>query len=294
MPELTPMQILLEGQRDEKSTRALSQGLRNRKEVSEMMSLIGTKNQRNFSDTIRGDVNNQQLMKEKSDQRQMTTDQYGAANAGRKSALSETIRHNKAMEDYYRNKDANAISASQKALDRGVTDLSKRLEKAAIPDLRSGISNIDAELAPYIEKGGSLPGIGGMSNVGGFSFTSDGRQMQARVAKIRNMILKARSGGAVTPEEASRLMEEFSLGMWNTDEEFLASWDDFKSSIDAGERNIHSGYGADIREAYQMNMNELGTENPQAVDAGADWNPKPEQAENINPETGNQIVDWGT
>ena len=287
---LTPMQILLEGQRDEKSTRALSSALRNRKEVGEMMSLVGTKNQQQFAGSIRGDVDTQQKQKEKQDQRYMTQGYYDDATSGRKSALSETIRHNKAMEDYYRNKDKAALTAQDKALSRGVTDLSKRMEKAAIPDLRSGISNIDAELAPYIKEGGGLPGIGGMSNVGGFAFTSDGRQMQARVAKIRNMILKARSGGAVTPEEASRLLEEFSLGMWNTDEEFLASWEYFKASIDAGERNIMGGYDSRIREQYQMNMNELGAENPEAVDAGADWNPTPQ---GVNPETGNKIVDWG-
>jgi len=287
---ITPMQILLEGQRDEKSTRALSDALRNRKEVGEMMSLVGTKNQRRFSDSIRGDVAGQQQQKEKQDQRAMTEAQYGAANDYRDNALAETMRHNKAMEEYYRNKDKATVTAQQKALDRGVADLSKRLEKAAIPDLKTGIEKIDEELAPYLKAGGGLPGVGYGSNIGP-AFTKDGRRMQARVAKIRNMILKARSGGAVTPQEADRLMQEFALGAFNSDEEFLASWADFKDSITAGERNIYGGYDSMIVEQYEMNMRDLGAEDPAAAEAGADWNPTPQ---GVNPDTGNQIVDWGT
>jgi hypothetical protein len=228
---------MLEGQRDEKSMRALSEGLRNNKDISMLASLLGTENQREFGRGLGADVQYQQGLKEKQDQRYMTQDQY-------------------AMEDYYRNKDKAAVTAQQKALNRGVTDLSKRLEKAAIPDLKVGIAKIDEELSPYLEAGGK-------SNVGGFSFTGEGRRMQARVAKIRNMILKARSGGAVTPQEADRLLQEFSLGMWNSDADFLASWADFKDSISAGERNIMGGYGSEIRDAYEMNMRAL-MEDPEA------------------------------
>jgi hypothetical protein len=92
------MQILLEGQRDEKSTRALSDALRNRKEVGEMMSLIGTKNQRQFGGTLRADVAGQQAQKEKQDQRAMTQGYYDETSTYRNSALAETMRHNKEME----------------------------------------------------------------------------------------------------------------------------------------------------------------------------------------------------
>jgi hypothetical protein len=263
MNGLSPLQIMLEGQRDEKSMRALSEGLRNNKDISMLASLLGTQNQREFGRGLGADVQYQQGLKEKQDQRYMTQDQYAAANQHRRSVLDETTRHNMAMEDYYRNKDKAAVTAQQKALTRGVTDLSKRLEKAAIPDLKVGIAKIDEELSPYLEAGGNLPGVGGLSNVGGFSFTGEGRRMQARVAKIRNMILKARSGGAVTPQEADRLLQEFSLGMWNSDADFLASWADFKDSISAGERNIMGGYGSEIRDAYEMNMRAL-MEDPEA------------------------------
>lgn len=96
---LSPMQIMLEGNRDEKSMRALSDGLRNRKEVGEMASLLGTRNQREFGGSLRDDVRAQQGLKEKQDQRSMTQGYYDQSDAHRKNVLTESIRHNKAMEE---------------------------------------------------------------------------------------------------------------------------------------------------------------------------------------------------
>src|SRR5210317_307331 len=67
--ELSPMQILLEGKRGEEYTKSLSNQLRDRKDIGELLSLTGTSNQKNFGGGLRADVLGQQKQKEKQDQR---------------------------------------------------------------------------------------------------------------------------------------------------------------------------------------------------------------------------------
>ena len=269
---MDPMEILLKQKRDEAAMEAMSSGLRRQKDVSNIAMLSGDRLLGNFGQGLAGDVDTQLKLKmvsdEKATQRDMTQGYYDQMGAHQGNVLKETIKHNRAMEEAARIKQAEAMTASDKALIRGVTDLSKRLEKAQIPDLRAGVSAIDEELAPYIQAGGELPGIGYLSNVGP-AFTKDGRRMQARVAKIRNMILKARSGGAVTPSEADRLLQEFALGAFNSDEEFLASWADFKDSLAQGERNIYAGYDPIIVDQYEMNVRSLDSQAPAPSAPGA-------------------------
>lgn len=109
---LSPMQILLEGKRDEGYTRALSDKLRYRKDMGEFLQLAGNKDISEFGGSLRADVLGQQKQKEKQDQRAMTQGYYDDATEGRKSALSETIRHNKEVE---RIAELRAVEASRKS-----------------------------------------------------------------------------------------------------------------------------------------------------------------------------------
>ena len=54
--ELTPMQILLEGKKGDQYTQSLSQGLRDRKDMGEMLSLVGNKNQQQFGGSYGGPI----------------------------------------------------------------------------------------------------------------------------------------------------------------------------------------------------------------------------------------------
>lgn len=96
---LSPMQILLEGKKGEKYTKALSDKLRYRKDMGEFLSLAGNESISQFGDSLRADVQGQQGQKEKQDQRAMTQGYYDQSDAHRKNVLKEAMRHNKAMED---------------------------------------------------------------------------------------------------------------------------------------------------------------------------------------------------
>jgi hypothetical protein len=254
--------LMQTGDRDTDMQRALSDGLRRRREIGQLGQLTGDEVLAPFGKGLSLSAD-REIIKEmdrsdKQSQRELTSGYYDfqKAQAGLSQTMAlrkqdETERHNLAME-------GKVNTALQKTLDRDVMKLSANITKAQLPDLQAGISQIDDELRPYLENDEGLPGMGGLSNIGDWSFTEGGRAMKARVAKIRNMILKARSGGAVTPSEASRLLTEFSLGVMNTDEDFLRSWTDFKEQIARGEQNIYAGFTDEVKDTYLMNLSREG------------------------------------
>ncbi len=275
MPD--PLEILL-SQRDpgDGMQRALASGLRRRREIAELAQLTGDEVLvpfgQNLGATVQRDATAERARLDKAAQRKLTSDYYEqqAANSRLSQAMAvrkqdEVERHNKAME-------AKIYETAAKKQRDDVRKLATQIAKADLPFLQEGISNIDDELAPYIESGEGLPGIGYLSNVGP-AFTSEGRQMQTRVAKIRNMILKARSGGAVTPQEASRLLEEFALGAMNSEDEFMLAWADFKDTIAASERNIYAGYPEEVKDEYLTNLSREAQGAPQGPSGAGTTNP---------------------
>ncbi len=262
---MDPLDIMLmqTGDRDTDMQRALSDGLRRRREIGQLGQLTGDEVLAPFGKGLSLSADREVLKEmdraEKASQRELTSGYYDfqKAQAGLAQTMAlrkqtETERHNRAME-------GRVNAALQKTLDRDVQKLSANITKAQLPDLQAGIAQIDDELRPYIENNEGLPGVGGMSNIGEWAFTEGGRAMKARVAKIRNMILKARSGGAVTPSEAERLLTEFSLGVMNTDEDFLRSWTDFKEQVARGEQNIYAGFTEEVVGTYLQNLGREGT-----------------------------------
>lgn len=249
--------ILSQGPRDEDMQRALAGGLRRRQEISELGQLTGdrviTPMAQNLGQGVQRELALAATQKEKEAQRELTGEYYeqqasqsALANTMAERRLNETIRHNKAMEE-------RALTTASNRLDADTRRLSAALTKAQAPEITSGIAAINAELAPYIENEQNLPGVGGLANILP-GLTADARTMQDRLAKIRNIILKARSGGAVTPQEADRLLQEFSVRTLNTDEDFLRAWGDFTSAYETGIANIYAGYNDQTIDQYNQNL----------------------------------------
>jgi len=257
MAELTPMQIMLEGQRDEKSMRALSSGLRNRKDVGEMMSLIGTKNQRSFGGNLREDVRAQQGLKEKQDQRKMMLDQYGAANTYRDSALSETMRHNKAMEDYYRNRETAQSRMVQKDFDTNVRRLSEKMTQMGIPELQYDVGRINESLKPYIDDPDkNIPGIGQTGMAPNMWVSDEGINIRQGLAAVRNKLLKVRSGAAVTDPEMARFAQELitTMDTISTDRELRLTWPQVAAGIAQIENGIVAGYDPEVVQTFRSRL----------------------------------------
>lgn len=261
---MDPMDIMLmqTGDRDTDMQRALSDGLRRRREIGQLGQLTGDEVLMPFGKQMSLSADREVLKEmdraDKQSQRELTSGYYDFQKAQAGLAQTMALRKQDEVERHNRATEGRIDAAMQKTLDRDVQKLSANITKAQLPDLQAGIAQIDEELRPYIENNEGLPGVGGMSNIGEWAFTEGGRAMKARVAKIRNMILKARSGGAVTPSEAERLLTEFSLGVMNTDEDFLRSWTDFKEQVARGEQNIYGGFTDEVKAQYLMNLSREG------------------------------------
>ena len=289
----TMMEMLISGgDRDAQMQKTLAGGLRRRQEIAELGQMTGDRviapMAQNLQRGVERDISTAATQSDRASQRQLTEKHYetlagqsALANTMAERRLEETIRHNRATEE-------RQMSTAQRTINADVRRLSAALTKAQAPEITSGIAAINEELAPYIAEGGNLPGVGGMANILP-GFTADARAMQDRLAKIRNIILKARSGGAVTPAEADRLLQEFSVRTLNTDEDFLRAWNDFTSAYETGIANIHAGYTDEVNDTYQGNLSrqmQVTGEEETPVSAGASPNITPPPA----PEGG---VQWG-
>jgi hypothetical protein len=229
--------------------------LRRNREVSQISSLTGDSKLGEFGNRLMQDVQNQEgdaIGGRNAELNRQSTQGYydqqasqnSLANTMRMLEMQERERHNRAMEG----KDA---SSAANRLDADTRRLSQELTKNNVPEIQSAVSEIDNQLKKYED--GNLPGVGGLANLLP-SLGASGREMQDSIAKIRNIILKARSGGAVTPSEADRLLQEFSMRGFNTDEDFIRAWGDFKQAFDMGVANIYAGYSDEVIQQHSENL----------------------------------------
>jgi len=85
------------------------------------------------------------------------------------------------------------------------SDLSKRLEKSGIVDLHGNVQSLKSILPPE----GDIPGYGpAESYVPGLFVGEQGRTVRQRVAGVKNAILRAQSGQAVSESEGQRLTNQ--------------------------------------------------------------------------------------
>lgn len=106
--------------------------------------------------------------------------------------------------------------AETKEIEKDAQKLSDRLDKSGIIDLVDSLETITEIINA---NSNDVPGVGKTSVVPGLFLSLEGKRLRQSVGTLRNAILKARSGGAVTPAEAERLLEEIGIGVGRTDEQ---------------------------------------------------------------------------
>ena len=67
-----------------------------------------------------------------------------------------------------------------------------------------------------------VAGVGKTAMLPDLLISSKGKETRQVLAGLKNIVLRARSGGAVTPQEASRLLNEIGDGNFKTDEQLKA------------------------------------------------------------------------
>jgi hypothetical protein len=178
--------------------------------------------------------------------------QNNALNQYRTQSLATRGQPTAAQTEAGRRADEKAEAAKAAALNAGVVKYGGEL--AGLQELQSAIEQADALIEPQ-RGSGNIKGVGGLSNQQGMigniaAKLEGGTDLRNALAPVRNTILKARSGGAVTPQEGDRLLTEFGQVMGASDADFLRAWDNFKARNADVLRGIESQYSPGVLEEY--------------------------------------------
>lgn len=134
-------------------------------------------------------------------------------------------------------------------VDKKVTSFASQLDKTNVPQFESLLGDIEADIA----KTKDIPGYGGvMGNLPTFLQSEEGRALRQKIATLRNLTLKDRSGTAVTNQELSRLLEELGTGMLKTDADLTRGLAGVRKNLDAVKQNVVAGVDDATLNEYQQ------------------------------------------
>ena len=158
--------------------------------------------------------------------------------------------------------------------------IAETVQKTGAVDLVTSLKKLDKAIPGGIEGSdadGDIPGIGGAANAVGIkdpifglpvgkvftpALSEEGKNVRQLVANVRNALLKARSGGAVTDPEAERFMEELGQGLINTDEDLRRGLRIVKDNIRANLEIIESGTDPDILNEFASRKGSIISSDP--------------------------------
>lgn len=128
---------------------------------------------------------------------------------------------------------------NEKLIERDVQKLSKAFDKSGIVELVDSLETITSIINANPQ---DIPGTGQTAVIPGFALSREGQQLRQSIGTLRNSILKARSGGAVTPSEARRLLEELGTGIGKTDAQLRIGIQNVINTFQNKIRNIQGGF----------------------------------------------------
>jgi hypothetical protein len=141
-------------------------------------------------------------------------------------------------------------AAEEKLLQKDTISYGKALGAAGIPELRKGINDANKVLSTYEGKGipGVFPGMGMVPNI---MKGEEGRKVTTALQGVKNVLLRARSGAAVTEQEYERLQDEM-FGAGATDQSFREAWQYLQNKVEAAESSLAGAYGPDVVNRYTI------------------------------------------
>jgi hypothetical protein len=134
----------------------------------------------------------------------------------------------------------------------------------------SALDNVENLIGKYTTKGKDIPGMG---PVGQLSYTDDAKEVRSTLASLQNIILRDRSGAAVTVPEFDRLKQELSTRYYNTDADLIKSLIRFREITNQHLASQLGGFKKEDIDAYVKT-------------GGVDIKPSPFISTKIQPQTG--------
>ena len=131
-------------------------------------------------------------------------------------------------------------------MDAAVSKLSEKMVKADLSDLDTALADAEDMFAKYGDK--DVPGLSKLELVS--RQTEEGSQNAAKVESVKNILLKLRSGAAVTQSEAKRFLGEITSATVVTD----TMWKDWirriRELVEAKKQEIFAGERDDVKQEY--------------------------------------------
>jgi hypothetical protein len=138
--------------------------------------------------------------------------------------------------------------SQEKDTDSKRQKLSEQMIKNGVPEIESALSEFEGLAAKYK---GNLPGIG----MEAFSPSKKAKEMSSAFSTVKNMVLKERSGAAVTNPEFQRLKDEIQGAYYTTDEDAIRWVNRVRDTLERVKGTVFSGYGDRVKSAYWKSDN---------------------------------------
>jgi hypothetical protein len=182
--------------------------------------------------------------------------------AGKSYALRETLAQIARGNQVEREADKVAANRSRD-LDKNITKYTAALEKAGVPDFSSALQIAESTLNKY--KPGELPGA-----VPNALATNEMQIVRTDMQQAANILLKSRSGAAVTDGEMRRFLTEVAMGAGMSEEALRNGWANVRRTLDAKRKNLttmldEEGHGAYLErggEDYRVKPTSTGATPP--------------------------------
>lgn len=121
-----------------------------------------------------------------------------------------------------------------------VTKFSHALEQAAVPEFGQALQIAETRLGAH--KPGELPGYGRVEGaIPNWAATNEQQTARTDMQQAANILLKARSGAAVTDSEMKRFLTEVATGAGMSETAMRNGWANVRKAFDAKTSNIVSG-----------------------------------------------------
>jgi len=142
-----------------------------------------------------------------------------------------------------------APAAATKKIGQEVTRFANKLQDEGIPEFEKALTEAENVIGKYA--GGDIPGYGRI--VGGIptrALPEESRQVRQTLAALRNIILKARSGAAVTDQELRRLVEEIGSGFGMSDADVVSGIKRIRDRLETIKGNLTAGVSDEVLSTY--------------------------------------------
>lgn len=136
----------------------------------------------------------------------------------------------------------------RKLKNTAIEKLTNNFKKDGVPEMHAALRELDDLLD--IDGDDDIDGVGATAKLPDLMVSNKGTNIRKKLANLFNVILKTRSGGAVTPQEAQRLVDELK-GQMGSDLDIRQGLRNVRSGLRANIENRETGIDPEVLSAYR-------------------------------------------